>query len=404
MLEPAGRGEAVLNAEIPLLDGHICECDCVPIHGGAHADDDVPRGRLWICRDITERVQFEARLRHTHKMEAIGQLAGGIAHEFTNLLTVINGYAQYMETQLSPGDSLYADAETIVRAGTRAAELTGQMLAFSRRQSLDIHIIDLNQVLEGLARMLRRVIGEQIEVRLDLAPDLALVEADSGYVEQAVMNLATNARDAMPTGGTLSIATHNLDLVEPLPIGTAVVPGGRYVVLQVADTGHGMSAEVRRHLFEPFFTTKAPGKGTGLGLAMIHGIVEQLGGQIGVDSAVDAGTTITIYLPRAHAVPPPEVPHPAPAAAPQGHETILLVEDQDDVRQALRDMLARLGYGVVAASGGREALDCLRHNPPAIDLVLHRRGHAGHERLRTGRHPGAGLSRPPGALYVGPPR
>ena len=381
VLEPAARGESVLNAEIAMRDGRICECDCVPIRDGASVSDgDGRHARLWICRDVTQRVQFETRLRHTHKMEAIGQLAGGIAHEFNNLLTVINGYAQYMETRLDPDDPLYADAETIVRAGMRAAELTGQMLAFSRRQNLNIRVIDLNAVLEGLGRMLCRVIGEQVTVELDLAPDLDLVEADSGYIEQVVMNLATNARDAMPTGGTLTISTGNMDLGQPLSLGTAVVPAGRYAMLKVADTGHGMTEEVRRHLFEPFFTTKAPGKGTGLGLAMIHGIVEQLGGQIAVDSAVGMGTTITIYLPRAHdgtdglpgygrlAAAADAVP--APIAVSRGNETILLVEDQDDVRQALQDMLMRLGYGVVAASGGLDALEHLRQDAAAADMVL----------------------------------
>jgi PAS domain S-box-containing protein len=365
VLDPVARGQTVLGAEVRLLDGRICECDSVPTQGDGSAV-----GRLWICRDVTERIQFEARLRHTHKMEAIGQLAGGIAHEFNNLLTVINGYSQYMQTQLDPRDALYADAETIVRAGLRAAELTGQMLAFSRRQRLDVRVIDLNEVLAEVGRMLRRVIGEQVEVALDLAPDLGAVEADSGYIEQVVMNLATNARDAMPTGGTLTISTRNLDLKEPLPTGTTVVPAGRHVVLQVRDTGQGMDQEPLRHMFEPFFTTKAPGKGTGLGLAMIHGIVEQLGGQIAIESAAHAGTAITIYLPRSAAQAPPADSGYPQLPPPRGHETILLVEDQDDVRAALHDMLVRLGYRVIVESGGRGALSLLRADGRAADLVL----------------------------------
>jgi len=329
-------------------------------------------GAVMIASDITEHRLLEDQLRQSSKMEAIGQLAGGVAHDFNNLLTVINGYSQFIIRRLPPDDPLRPDVEEIRQAGERAVRLTRQLLAFSRRQVLEMRVINLNEVIEGMCAMLSRVLGEDIVLDLALAPDLGAVKADPGQIEQVILNLAVNSRDAMPTGGTLSIESANVDLDEEFAAGHLGFRPGRYVRLVVSDTGCGMSAEVKAHLFEPFYTTKGPGKGTGLGLATVYGIVRQFGGSIYVYSEPDHGAVFKIYLPRCDEEAGSlydERPRTS-AELPTGDETVLVVEDKAEVRLFTVNILQRLGYTVLEAAQGSDALDVLRSRKGDVDLVL----------------------------------
>jgi signal transduction histidine kinase len=320
-------------------------------------------------KDITEQRQAEEALRQTEsqlqqaqKMEAVGRLAGGVAHDFNNVLTVILGHCEILLDDRSPDDPARRGLELIERTAERAAGLTRQLLAFSRRQVLQPKILDLNPIVSGLAGMLRRLIGEDVELVMDLSAGLWVVRADPGQVEQIVMNLAVNARDAMPRGGRLVISTENVP---------AAAPQHGHVVLKVSDTGVGMDAETQERIFEPFFTTKETGKGTGLGLAMVHGIMEQHGGTVHVDSAPDRGTTFTLTFPVVEGVP--EEPTATPklvAPSMRGAETILLVEDEAAIRSLAREILEVNGYVVLEAGDGVTALErCARHEGP-IHLVL----------------------------------
>jgi PAS domain S-box-containing protein len=318
--------------------------------------------------DITERKRLEEQLLQAQKMEAVGRLAGGIAHDFNNLLTVINGYSEILLSTLSPEDPMHADVEEIHRAGERAASLTRQLLAFSRRQVMEFRIIHLNALLTGLGKMLSRLIGEDIRLEFKLAPDLGSIRADPGQIEQVVMNLAVNARDAMPAGGTLTLETANIELNHGTVETYGELTPGPYVLLAISDTGIGMPPEVQQHLFEPFFTTKEVGKGTGLGLATVYGIVKQSGGDIQVQSEPGRGATFGILLPRVVEEAP--VPAMVQGALPRGQETILVVEDQEEVRHLTVQVLQDLGYTMLEASNGKEALQVLQALPARVDLVL----------------------------------
>jgi PAS domain S-box-containing protein len=324
---------------------------------------------LGVTRDITERVQAQARLMQAQKMESVGRLAGGVAHDFNNLLTVINGYSQLALGKLSAGDPLRDNLEEIHKAGKRAARLTQQLLAFSRKQVLKPCVLDLNRVVAEMQPMLERLVGEDVELAVELYPEATTIWADPHQLDQVVMNLAVNSRDAMPTGGKLLIETAVLaggeSHAQPVP----GAGSGSYVVLAVSDTGVGMNEETRQRIFEPFFTTKEVGKGTGLGLSMIQGIVEQSGGYIEVSSELGRGTTFKIYLPRVEDMPA-DSGRPAADAAMGGKETVLVVEDQPEVRKYAAAALRAYGYHVIQAENAGEALLFCERESERVDLVL----------------------------------
>jgi two-component system cell cycle sensor histidine kinase/response regulator CckA len=328
--------------------------------------------------DITERRQSEEALRvseaqlvQAQKMEAVGQLAGGIAHDFNNLLTVIGGRSALLLQRGGFSDAVRTDVELIGKTADRAAALTGQLLAFSRKQVLEPRPVEPNALVGGVAPMLRRLIGEHIELVIVAGRDVGHVMADPGQVEQVIMNLVVNARDAMPDGGMVKIETAGRDLPEAARHAQGHVPPGQYVTLSVQDAGSGMDTATLARIFEPFFTTKEPGKGTGLGLSTVHGIVHQSGGYIGVDSAPGRGTTFTIYLPRiaAGAVITDAAP-PAPSGAMRGTETVLLVEDEEEVRRLASEILTGCGYTVLETGDPLEALTMAERRSGAVDLLV----------------------------------
>ncbi|MBI5710913.1 MAG: response regulator [Candidatus Eisenbacteria bacterium] len=327
--------------------------------------------------EIAQREQAEEALRRSEeqlvqaqRMEAIGKLAGGVAHDFNNLLTAIKGYGDLLLRKMDQDSPLRPNAEEILRSANRAADLTRQLLAFSRKQMLVPKVLDLDAVVANMEKMLRRLIGEDIELvtRGRTAP--GTVKADPGQLEQVILNLAVNARDAMPSGGRLTIETANVDVAPGAPVDGASPPPGRYVMLSVRDTGDGMAPEVKAHIFEPFFTTKARGRGTGLGLSTVFGIVTQSGGHIVVDSEPGAGTVFRIYLPRLDEAAAVEERPEARPTAPRGSETILLVEDEDQVRGAVQQTLLASGYTVLAAPDGAEAFRVFAQRHRDIRLVL----------------------------------
>jgi PAS domain S-box-containing protein len=322
-------------------------------------------------RDATERRSLEQQVIQAQKMEAVGRLAGGVAHDFNNILTAIGGYTDLLLADLPLDDPRREDVDEIHRAADRAAALTQQLLAFSRRQVLQPKVIDLNALVSNVEKLLRRLLGEDVLLATALAGDVGRVRADPGQLEQVIVNLAVNARDAMPTGGRLTIETSNVDLDAAYAAEHRSVVPGPYVVIAVSDTGTGMSADVQSHMFEPFFTTKEVGKGTGLGLATAYGIVKQSGGSIWVYSELGHGTTIKVYLPR---VDEPAEPlgssAPVDATSLRGTETILLVEDEPSVRAVARQILARQGYVILEAPDGQTALAMVDGGGPSVDLVL----------------------------------
>ena len=330
-----------------------------------------------IVEDITERRLLEEQLRQAQKMEAVGQLAGGIAHDFNNLLTIIKGNTQLLLEKLHEVDSRRNGVEQIQKAADRAATLIYQLLAFSRKQVVEFKVIDLNSVIATAVQLLRRLMSEQIELRILSVPDLGRVRADAGQIEQVILNLALNARDAMPDGGLLTIQTDNVDLEEPFESRHFNILPGSYVMLAVSDTGQGMDAETLAHIFEPFFTTKPVGKGTGLGLSTVYGIVNQSNGAVAVQSEPGSGSTFRIYLPRVdQPVQSLEVVEPSPAHY-SGSETVLVVEDEDGVRALISTLLERNGYYVLEAHTAEDALAVIhRHNAPVhlllTDLILPR--------------------------------
>ncbi len=315
--------------------------------------------------------QLEAELRQAQKLEGIGRLAGGVAHDFNNLLSVILSCSALLSENLAPDDPMRGELQDIETAGNRAADLTRQLLAFSRQQVLEPAVLELDAVVTGVARMLERVLGEDVELSVHAGAGSLQVEVDPGQIEQVIMNLAVNARDAMPQGGLLRIDTSSARLGDEAAARRAGVPPGDYAVLAVTDNGTGMDEATRARIFEPFFTTKEVGKGTGLGLSTVFGIVEQSGGHVTVESKVGAGTTFRVYIPRAKrttkvSLGPPVSEH----AAPRGGATVLLVEDEDLVRNVTRTLLRRQGYRVLEAGNAGEALlICEQHEAP-IDLLL----------------------------------
>ena len=323
-----------------------------------------------VSRDITERKLLEDQLRQSQKMEAIGQLAGGVAHDFNNLLTAINGYSSLALQRIEGNPTVKNYLEEIKKAGDRAANLTRQLLAFGRKQILQPLAINLNEVVSDMNKMLRRLIGEDIQLAAKLDPDVGKVMADPGQIEQVLVNLIVNARDAMPRGGNLTIETRNVELDEDYGSKHVGVPPGKYVLLAVSDTGDGMSEDVRRRVFEPFFTTKEKGKGTGLGLSTVYGIVKQSGGNIWVYSEPDKGTTFKVYLPQVEPKTRGPAEKAAEAAPRGGSETILLVEDEEVVRGLARRILEQAGYSVVEAGKADEALRFYEEHVGEIDLLL----------------------------------
>ncbi|HXI60598.1 MAG TPA: ATP-binding protein, partial [Polyangia bacterium] len=303
------------------------------------------------------------------KMEAVGRLAGGIAHDFNNVLSVILSYSDMMLADVRPDDPSRVDVEEIRKAAQRAADLTRQLLAFSRQQVVEPKVLDLNELLSGMDRMLRRILGEDVELASAPADQLGRIHADPSSIEQVIMNLVVNARDAMPTGGKLTIETANIDLdARYASVHLGSTPGP-HVMLAVSDTGAGMDRATQARIFEPFFSTKGPGKGTGLGLSTVFGIVQQGGGNVWVYSEPGKGTTFKVYFPRVDAKADPlQTFHFIPSVG--GSETILLVEDQEQVRVVAEDILRRNGYRVIAAKDGGEALLCCETHPGAIHLML----------------------------------
>ncbi len=323
--------------------------------------------------DITERRRLEARHQQASKMEAVGQLASGVAHDFNNLLTVIIGFAELAIVDDTPDAGHVEELKEILSAARSASGLTRQLLAFSRQQVLHAAPLDVNELIGQMTGMLRRLIGEHIEIEASLAPDLSLAHADRGQLEQVVMNLVVNARDAMPDGGRVTISTLDVDLSERSFPDEAVLPGP-YVMLAIADTGTGMGEETHRRLFEPFFTTKEAGKGTGLGLSTTYGIIKQSGGHIGVDTTLGKGTVFKVYLPRAAvSVPAAEEPAAPVARLGRAHETVLLVEDEAAVRRLSLRILENAGYHVLVAANGDEAErlfgDGMKSSAP-VDLLV----------------------------------
>jgi len=320
--------------------------------------------------DTTDRKVLEDQLRQAQKMEAIGQLAGGVAHDFNNLLTVISGYSELLQHHLSTDDTLRRHAEQIKIAGDRASALTRQLLAFSRQQVFRPIVLDLNVVVANLLEMLPRLIGEHIELKTALGPEPTLIKTDAGQLEQVLMNLAINARDAMPRGGVLTIETSNVSLDESACQGLGTVSPGPYVQLTVRDTGCGMDPATQTRIFEPFFTTKDLGKGTGLGLATAYGIITQSRGAISVDSAPGRGATFTVYLPKSDAEAATVSVTPVSAEPLPGWETVLVVEDQQSVRGFVQSLLKLNGYHVWEAADGIEALRICRQHPGEIQLLV----------------------------------
>ena len=326
---------------------------------------------LVIVRNISDARRLQDQLRQAQKMEAVGQLAGGVAHDFNNLLTVISGHCGLLAEQMKTGRPSPESLEEVQKAAERASQLTRQLLAFSRKQVLQPKVLDLNDVVAGMEKMARRLIGEDVELRTVLKKPLGRITADPGQMEQVILNLVVNARDAMPRGGRILIETDNVTLDQKSVVKRRELEPGEYVMLAITDNGIGMTEGVKAHLFEPFFTTKGPGKGTGLGLATCFGIVRQSGGDIRVYSEPDRGTTFKIYLPRTGQSATTETP-PAESAAPRkGTETLLLIEDDVAVRRLTASVLRHCGYIVHEAGDGVEALQLISgEHGPRFDLIV----------------------------------
>ena len=333
-----------------------------------------PEGRIThfisTGRDITDQKKLESQLQQSQKMDAIGLLAGGVAHDFNNLLLVISAYAELLRDSLGNDDRSRTKVDEIITATRRAAELTRQLLAFGRKQVQSLRVLDLNVVVGEIARMLPRLIGEDIQLVFVPGKDLVKVKADPAQIEQVVMNLATNARDAMPLGGRLTIETSNVTLDQAYAQKHMVVPAGEYALLAVSDSGDGIPAEHLNHIFEPFYTTKEAGKGTGLGLATAYGIVKQSQGFIWVYTEPGHGTTFKIYLPRVHRAGQIDRLPQLAESAPRGRETVLLVEDEAAVRASTSEFLVRCGYTVVVAENGEDALRASRDYSGPIHLMI----------------------------------
>jgi two-component system cell cycle sensor histidine kinase/response regulator CckA len=366
----AMKGEELAETEVFVRNGAVPGANVALMATPLKGDADELVGSIALLRDVTQQRKLEQDLFHARKMEAIGRLAGSVAHDFNNTLSVILSYSAMLLKDVKSIDPMYADLEAINRAGMRAAELTRQLLAFSRKQVLAPQVVDLNQVVREATQMLDRLLGEDIELVAAYGKDLARVRVDPGQIDQVVMNLCVNARDAMPKGGKLTLETKNVVLDRAALAEHADAKPGSYVMLAVSDTGMGMDKATQERIFEPFFTTKELGKGTGLGLATVFGIIKQSGGHVWVYSELGRGTTFKLYLPSTDAPPTGSEEPPDPTATLVGDETILLVEDQDDVRQVALHVLRRYGYRVIEARNAGEALlSCERH-VGSIDLLL----------------------------------
>jgi len=368
--DPRGDGVYAVEHRLVRRDGSCC---WVTVHSRTMFEGEPPARRpvrtLGTVADITKHRLLEEQLRQAQKLEAIGKLAGGIAHDFNNLLTVINGYCDLIHDEL-PKEAPQRDLLQEVRlAGERAADLTRQLLAFSRKQLLQPRVVNLNHLIENMMKMLGRLIGEDILFDVVLAPSLGRVKADPGQIEQVLLNLVSNARDAMPGGGKLTIATRPLQVDENLAQRASGARPGSYIVLQVTDTGVGIAPESLPQIFEPFYTTKEVGKGTGLGLATVHGIVTQSGGFIDVDSQVGAGTTVRVCLPQTQEVLPIPRSHQGTRIRP-GQGTILVVEDEQAVRQLTRRVLETAGYAVLEATDSEQALALFHEHRGTIQLLI----------------------------------
>ncbi len=370
MIAALERGETVHNLEIQgrRVDGALV---WVSINGRPVKDaGGLSQYFEWSLTDITERRHLESQLRQAQKMEAVGQLAGGVAHDFNNLLTVIGGRCYLMLGKMPGDDPLRREVELVRGAAERAARLTHQLLAFSRKQVLEPRVLDLDETVTGIEPLLRRLIGEHIEIVVARQAALGHVKADAGQLEQVILNLSVNARDAMPQGGRLTLETATVTVDEAAARrGPDLVPG-RYVVLSVRDTGHGMDAATRAQIFEPFFTTKEVGKGTGLGLATVYGIVKQSGGFIEVESEPGRGACFKVHLPQVEETVAVTAEVKAPGSRLRGTETVLLVEDDESLRTLAREILTVLGYAVVEAASPREALRRHQTHPGPIHLLL----------------------------------
>jgi two-component system cell cycle sensor histidine kinase/response regulator CckA len=343
----------------------------VRISGRAVAGGDEPADVLEaIAEDITERRVLEDQFRQAQKMEAVGRLAGGIAHDFNNLLMVISGYTEVLLDQLAIGHPLHSKVDAIQQASDRATTLTRQLLAFSRKQLLELKVIDVNAIVEDMQRLLRPLIGEDIELTTSLAPAVGCTRADAGQLEQVIMNLVVNAKDAMPNGGKICIRTASVTLDDSYRPENTFIKNGPYVMIAVSDNGQGMDRETQARIFEPFFTTKEKGKGTGLGLSTVYGIIKQSGGYVFVQSELGRGTVFTIYFPRIDEPSDAIGATPVALAAAGGTETVLLVEDEDSVRQLVRETLESRGYRVLEAANGQAALTLAASHSDPIHLVI----------------------------------
>ncbi len=375
------RARRVTEAKkaVPFLEERLVRLDGTIFDGEVTAVPFIFEGRngaLSFVRDITERKQeeyerrvLEQQFRQAQKMEAVGQLAGGIAHDFSNLLMVIQSYTEMLQDSLAAGDNLRKNTRAIMKAAERAVRLTGQMLAFSRKQIISPVVLDFTVVINETAKTLTRLIGEDIEIRVDSPESLWAIEVDSDQIVQVLMNLCINARDAMPQGGVLTITTENITVQKGSIGNHPYIAPGEYMKLSVADTGSGISKEDQEHIFEPFFTTKQVGKGTGLGLAMVYGVVKQSGGYIWVDSEPGQGACFTICLPRVKGATTADV-FVKTEAGPRGKETLLVAEDEGALREAICDYLRSLGYTVLTASSGQEALSAACEHEGQIDLLI----------------------------------
>ena len=364
------QGERVSDVEMMIVPAHG-EARTVLASGRPILDSEGRKlGAVAAMIDITERKFLEQQFRHSQKMEAVGHLAGGVAHDFNNFLTIITGYGQMIQRNLDPDSPMRAHVEEILKSGERAAALTRQLLAFSRRQDFSPRMLDLNAVVSSTENMINLLIGKNIELLAALPAGIGIISGDPGQIEQVIMNLAVNARDAMPNGGTITIETGNVELDETYARAHMHVKPGSYVMLAVTDTGCGMSANTQAHIFEPFFTTKEPGKGTGLGLATVYGIVKQHAGNVWVYSELGQGTSFKVYFPRIETGATKAESRRPVASELRGSETILVVEDEQAVRSLVVRMLRSLGYWVLEASRADEALMvCLRHKGP-VHLLL----------------------------------
>ena len=371
LLSAPGRAPATNGAAIPHTgEWRLRRAEGQPRIVDVRGASFAPGRWVHTIRDLTAQRQLEEELHHAQKMEAIGRLAGGVAHDFNNMLTAISCYGEMLLASLDTGDDRREDVEEIMKAARRATALTTQLLAFSRKQILQSRIIDLNVIVGEIQRMLERLIGEDILLVTHCAPEVWPVRADPDQLGQVLVNLAVNARDAMPNGGSLTIETANITLTEPRQYGHGIVAAGDYAVLRIADTGSGIPDHTQQQVFDPFFTTKSAGKGTGLGLSTVYGIVKQSGGHIELRSAIDSGTTFTIYIPRADG-PRERAPAAEPTVASRPRKaTILFVEDDPTLRKLISGILGREGHEVLAAANGAEAIALSEQHGGRVDLLI----------------------------------